>query len=171
MLTLKVQRGEEIVELKFEHSLLSLSKWEARTKKAFLTDRQKTPGELMDYFADMLTCLSPDADPADLFLLKPDQMEKLVEYMNDSQTASSVPQDGKAKHNPETWTNELIYYYLSQMKIPFHPTETWHVNRIMMLIQIAGYKSQPPKKRSATEVMSDWYAANKRNKEILGIKD
>lgn len=169
MLTLTVQNDQQQLELKFEHSLLSLSKWEARTKKPWLSRDPKSPGQLMDYFQDML--LPPEDDPDLVFLLKPEQMEALVNYIGDSQTASSVPDDGKKEFNPEVITSELIYYWMVAMKIPFQPAETWHLNRLMMLIQITNFKNQPPKKRSASDVMADWYAKNKEQKKRLGIED
>lgn len=167
MLKLEVLDEDEKVVLKFEHSLLSLSKWEARNKKAFLTRDTKTPSELVDYFADML--VSPE-DRTDLvYSLSPAQMDQLTDYMNDPQTASSVPQEkNPSRFAAETVTTELIYYWLTELRIPFHPTETWHINRLMMLVQITNYKKQPPKKRKPTEVMNDWRVENARRLKMLG---
>lgn len=166
MLELTVYDNEEAVKLKFEHSLLSLSKWEAKHKKAFLTNLTKSPTELVDYFQDML--LSPE-DRGDLvYRLDPKQLDELAKYINDPRTASSVPQEKTTKFNPETTTSELIYYWLAELKIPFHPTETWHLNRLMMLVQITNYKKQPPKKRKPSEVMKDWATINERQKRMLG---
>jgi hypothetical protein len=170
VLEFKVLDGEDDeVVLQFEHSLLSLSKWEARTKRPFLSPRPMTPMELIDYFGDML--VSPDVDPALVYALKPQHMEALSDYIKDTRTASSVPSSGKPPHNPETITSELIYYWLTALKIPYRPVETWHLNRLMMLVQITNFKNTPPKKRSEKEIMTDWAAQNKRQKEILGIKD
>lgn len=166
MLELKVYDGEEAVMLKFEHSLLSLSKWEAKNKKPFLTTLTKSPSELTSYFKDML--VSPEGRGELVFRLEPEQLDALVKYINDPQTASSVPQEKTTKFNPETTTSELIYYWLTELKIPFHPTETWHLNRLMMLVQITNYKKQPPKKRKPTEVMKDWATINERQKKLLG---
>ena len=166
MLELKVNDGEREVVLKFEHSLLSLSKWESKYKKAFLTNATKTPTELIDYYQMML--VSPEDETDLVLLMDPEQMDELTRYMNDTRTASSVPDDGKKQVNQEIVTSELIYYWLSALRIQFHPTETWHLSRIMMLVQIAGYKQQPEKKRRPKEIWTDWIQENERRKKMLG---
>jgi hypothetical protein len=165
VLELKVHDGEADVTLRFEHSLLSLSKWEAKHKKAFITDKQKTHTELIDYFECML--LPPVLDTTLVLRLSPEQLDQLTEYMNDSQTASSVPVDKNKKGTGEIVTSELIYYWMVALTIPFE-AETWHLNRLMMLVQIANFKQQPPKKRSVSETMSDWKKLNAERKAQYG---
>lgn len=161
MLELKVHddEGREVV-LELEHSLLSLSKWESKYKKAFLSDASKLPSEMIEYFQDML--VSPEVDRNLVFALAPEQLDEIAAYINDPQTASSVPPPDKGP--AETITSELIYYWLVGLQIPFS-AETWHLNRLMMLVQIANFKQQPPKKRNAVEVMRDWRAENEARKK------
>jgi hypothetical protein len=167
VLELIVNDGDEEVALRFEHSLLSLSKWESRTRKVFLSrTEQKSHSELLDYFQDML--LSPEGRPELVYLLSPEQMDRIANYINEDQTASSVPQEGPKQVNPETITSELIYYWLVAMRIPFHPVESWHLSRCMMLVQITNYKNQPPKKKNPRDVMRDWRQENERRKKLLG---
>lgn len=165
MLELKVHDGDREVVLQFEHSLLALSKWEAKHKKPFLTTSARPPTEMIDYFQCML--VSPEVDPDLVYMLEPSELDDIANYMNDSQTASSVPRQ-PSKLAAEVTTSELIYYWLVALKIPFQPTETWHLNRVMMLIEITNYKNQPAKKRKPSEVMSDWRAANERQKKMFG---
>lgn len=165
MLELEVHDDSQDVVLRFEHSLLSLSKWESKYKKALLTNTQKTPSELVDYFQMML--LPPEDNPDLVLLLEPEQMDQLAAYMNDNLTASSVPDEGGKKINDEIVTSELVYYWLSALRIPFQPTETWHLSRIMMLVQIAGYKQQPAKKRNPRQVISDMVKENERRKKLF----
>lgn len=166
MLELEVEVEGTLVTLQFEHSLVSVSKWESRTKIAFHTVRQKSPQELIDYFKDMLLPGLIDEDY--VYALSAEQMEELTKYINEKQTASSVP-DMPKKPNYETMTSELIYYWMVEMGIPFEPTNTWHLSRLLMLIEIKGYKSQPKKKRPVREVWSDWIAQNEAQKKKLGI--
>lgn len=162
MLEFKVLNGDQEVVLKFEHSLLSLSKWESKTRKPFLTTDQKTPTQLLEYFQDML--LPPEDDPDLVYLLDPKQMDRLTDYINEQRTASSIPPQ-PTKYTAEQTTSELIYYWLVQLKIPFHPVETWHLSRLLMLVQITGYKQQPPKKRPVSETMADWIKKNNERRE------
>ena len=166
MLELKVFDGETDVTLKFEHSLLSLSKWESKTKVAFLATPTKTSSVMIDYYQDMLL---GDADPTLVFRLSPAQMDELSEYISDTQTASSVPAGTGSKQSPpEVTTSELIYYWLAELRIPFQPTESWHINRIMMLIQITNFKRQPPEKVDKADFMRRWKQANAEIKEKYG---
>ena len=164
MLELRVHDGERDVVLQFEHSLLSLSKWESKHKIPFLARRIKTNDELIDYFQDMLL---PPGDPRMVYMLDPQQLEDLGQYINDPMTASSVPNEETRKFQEETITSELIYYWLVALEIPFTPTETWHVNRIVMLVQITSYKKQPPKKRPPGDVMAKWRELNEQRKKMF----
>ena len=165
MLKLTVWDDDREVLLKFEHSLLALSKWESRTKRPFLTKEHKSSEDLIDYFQDML--VSPEDREDLVFLLEPEQLDEVREYMNSNLTASSVPAQ-KPEYNPEVVTSELIYYWLSGLQIDFWPTETWHISRIMMLVQIASYKQQPPKKQKSADVMKDWSRINEERLKKYG---
>jgi hypothetical protein len=163
VLEFKVHYDDGPVVLRFEHSLLSLSKWESRYKKPFLTDLVKTPTELFQYFQDMLL---DDQDPDLINLLSPEKFDRLGMYINEQLTASVVPA-AQQKYNSETITSELVYYWFTQLKIPFHPTETWHLSRALMLVQIAGYKSQPAKKRNPKDLMQDYMERNRRQRKLF----
>lgn len=166
MLELKVIDGEREVVLQFEHSLLSLSKWEEKHKKPFLATASKKHEEMIDYFGDML--LNPEESPEIVYRLSPEQLDRLTDYINESRTASSVPEDKDSNGVPEIVTSELMYYWLVALEIPFHPVETWHVSRLSMLVKITSFKRQPAKKRNPKELLNDWASLNQRNKERFG---
>lgn len=153
--------------LQFEHSLRSLSKWEAKHRIAFLGDSAKTPSQMLDYYQCML--LTPEVDPNIVVLLEPHQMDELYKYMNKPQTASSVPKETVKKFNPETTTSELIYFMMGQLKINWE-AQDWHLSRLMILIEITGYKLQPEskKKRPEKEILTDWMAINEARQKQRG---
>lgn len=166
MLELKVRDGEREVVLQFEHSLLSLSKWEQKHKKAFLSTPTKTHIDMIDYYQCMLL---DGADPNLVIRLSPEQLDEVSEYINDPMTASSVPSDGPQRPSNENVTSELIYYWMTALKINWE-AQYWHLNRLMMLIQITNYKQQPEKKRNVREQLRDWRATEARNKKLFGIE-
>lgn len=168
MLELKVHDGEEYVTLQFEHSLLSLSKWESKHKKPFLSRGGISPGQQTDYFRDML--VTPGVDPDLVYRLDPEKLEELWTYINTPQTASSVPRDENQKGPSEVQTSELIYTWLVLLEIPFHPVETWHISRVTMLVEMVTLKKTPPKKKSKMDQLADIMATNNKNKQTLNTR-
>ena len=162
MLELKVLSNDKPVTLKFEHSLLALSKWESKHKKAFLASTSKTSTEMVEYFEEML--ISPPVREL-IYLLSPEQLEEITDYINDPRTASSVP-DVEGLSNPfnkETVTSELIYYWMVALQIPFE-AEKWHLNRLMMLVRITNFKQTPPEKQDKARMFAKWRELNEKRK-------
>jgi hypothetical protein len=165
VLELHVKYGDDEVAIGFEHSLLSLSKWESKHKVPFLSNRAKLSSEMVDYYKCMI--VTPGVDPNVVYALEPSQMDELTDYINSTFTASSVPME-EPKYNPEVTTSELIYYWLVGLQIPFQPTETWHLSRLMMLVQITSFKQQPVKKQRDANVMAKWREINEARKKKFG---
>ncbi|MBO7365205.1 MAG: hypothetical protein J6U28_00720 [Bacteroidales bacterium] len=67
-------------------------------------------------------------------------------------------------------TNELIYYWMTALNIPFDPCQKWHLNRLMMLIKVASIEQQPPKKMSKADAMSQQKALNAARRARLGSR-
>lgn len=167
MLELKVTQNDKPVILKLEHSLLSLSKWESKHRKAFLGPTAKTHVEMIEYFEDML--VTPGNKDL-VYLLAPDQLEEVTNYINANRSASSVPEiQSKSPFQNEIVTSELIYYWMVALRIPFD-AEKWHLSRLLMLIRITNFKSEPPKKQSAAQKMADWRKLNEERKAKLNTK-
>lgn len=162
---LEVIHGDNV--LQFEHSLLSLSKWEARTKKAFMATHTKSNEDMIDYYGDML--MTPGVRAEVIYELPPQVLTDLNDYINDSQTAAKAP-ESDAKGSAGVVTSDLIYSWLVLSKIPIHPTETWHLNRVMMLINLVQAAHQPPKKKSRGERLAQWAATNEANKKFFKSK-
>ena len=101
-----------------------------------------------------MRCMVLTEDPPLNFVerISSSQMQEIAEYINSKQTATTFGPEQPNRGSQETITAELIYYWLVQFRIPFQPTETWHLNRVMTLVKIAGLKQSKPKKMSRQEV-------------------
>jgi hypothetical protein len=154
------------VKLSFEHSLLSVSKWESLHEKPFYGPQDKTEEETESYIRQMLLTQEP---PANFYSrLQRPQFERIQAYINSKQTATTFGIEPEKKGMTEVVTAELIYYWFVQFQIPFHPTETWHMNRIMTLIKIAGIKQSKPKKQSRQQIAEQYRSLNEQRRKQSG---
>lgn len=152
--------------LQLEHSLISLSKWEAKWNKAFLSKKDKTTEETLDYFRCM--AINKNVDPNAFRCLNSDQVDQINRYINAPMTATYFPEE-KSRPNHETVTSELIYYWMISLNIPFE-CQKWHLNRLIALIKVCQIKSTPLKKMSMQEIMSRNAALNAARRKKLNSK-
>lgn len=143
--------------LQLEHSLVSLSKWESKWCKAFLTKAEKTPEETIDYIKCMT--LTQNVNPDVYNYLTNSNVEQVNNYIGAPMTATYLSEDKSGKSNNEVVTAELIYYWMIALNIPFE-CQKWHLNRLLTLIRVCNIKNAPPKKRSGKEIMSRNAALN-----------
>lgn len=180
MLTLNIEKQEfydattrhfiDIPEMKleFEHSLVSLSKWEEIWEIPFLNSSDKTLEQVTSYIKCML--LTPDV-PDEVFLtLTPEHYNQINEYIGSKKTATTFSNPAPSRNTGEFVTAELIYYWLVALQIPFQPTETWHLNRLLTLVKVANLKSTPPKKMSASEVRAQQRQLNAARRAKYGTR-
>lgn len=73
--------------IQMEHSLLSISKWESKWHKSFLSTRTKTNEELFDYFK----CMTVTQNVPDIAFkcLTTDNVMAIVAYMKDDMTGTT----------------------------------------------------------------------------------
>jgi len=133
--------------LKFEHSLLSITAWESKWKKPYLSKEEKTNEQAIDYLRCM--CLTKDVDPKIFRVIAMDRklMKQIADYINDSMTATTIRRRERQTQSREQITNELVYFWMTSFGIPFDPCEKWHFNRLMTLIEIASIKNSDQKKQ------------------------
>lgn len=166
------ERLEEFVSIKeqtlqLEHSLISLSKWESKWKKPFLTKSEKTIEETRDYVRFMT--LNPNVDPNVYEYLSDANIQQINEYISDSMTATFFSKDDDQETNREIITSELIYYWMITLNIPVS-FEKWHLNRLLTLIRVCNVKNKPPKKRSTREIMARNAALNAARRKQFNTK-
>lgn len=149
-----------------EHSLRSLAKWEARWKKPFLTNKQKTRAETIDYVRCMST--TPGVDPSIFETLTDASLNKISEYINDPMTATTFSErDQRKKPSREIVTAELIYYWMVALQIPFE-CQDWHLNKLLTLIRVCEIKNQPKKKGNTREDLNRRNRLNQARKQKMG---
>lgn len=153
--------------LQLEHSLVSLSRWESKWHKAFLSKKEKTYEETLDYVRCMT--ITKNVAPETYYYLSNKSMELIDQYINDPMTATYISEDRNSRPNNEQVTAELIYYWMIALGIP-HEYEKWHLNRLLTLIKVCNRKNTPPKKRSKKELMSRNAALNAARRKQLNSR-
>jgi hypothetical protein len=155
------------IVLEFEHSLVSLSKWEAKYHKLFLSNKEMTDDEMFGYIQAML--VTPNVDSQVLYRLTEDDLNAINEYVNDPMTGttiSNMPED-KSGRTAERISSELIYFWMSQFQID-KECEYWHLNRLFTLIRVHHAKTQKPKKMSKQKRIQTMAELNAARKKQLG---
>lgn len=163
---------EEFIQVKgrtlqLEHSLVSLSKWESKWHKPFLSKAEKTYEETVDYVRCMT--LTQNVDPEIYNNLTNGNINAINRYIEDAMTATSFSEDSVGKAGRETVTAELIYYWMIALNIPFE-CQKWHLNRLLCLIRVCDIKSRPPKKRSRRELARRNSALNAARRKKLNTR-
>lgn len=156
---------EKPVTLQLEHSLVSLSKWEAKWNKPFLSSTDKrTAEEIQDYVRCML--INKDVDPNIFLLLPEENIKEIIDYIDAPMTATTFS-NRQDKPGKEIITNELIYYWMIVLQIPFNPCEKWHLNRLMTLIRVCSIKNAPQKTMGANEIRNRNRALNDARRKAM----
>lgn len=159
---------EEFVSTKeqtllLEHSLVSLSKWESKWHKAFLTKDPKTIEETIDYMKCMTITQNVDSKVYDY--ATNDNVNEVSRYIEAEMTATTFNNQQKT-NNREIITAEIIYYWMIALNIPFE-CQKWHLNRLLTLVSVCNLKNTPPKKMNKKSVASRNTALNAARKQSL----
>lgn len=150
--------------LRLEHSLVSLSKWESKWCKPFLTKNEKTEEELIDYIRCMT--ITKNVNPNVFRNLTSSNVDEIVKYIDAPMTATTFYEGDRKGANREITTSEIIYYWMVTFNIPFE-CQKWHLNRLLTLIRVCNVKNQPAKKMSKQEILSRNAALNAARKKQL----
>ena len=74
-------------ELQLEHSLVSLSKWESKWHKPFLTNKDKTSEETIDYIRCMT--ITQNVDPSVYNFIRQKEIDQIANYIDSPMTATT----------------------------------------------------------------------------------
>lgn len=153
--------------LQLEHSLVSLSKWESKWCKPFLSKEDKTLEETTDYIRCMTITQNIDSK---VYNYIPDSViEEVYKYIDLPMTATRFTEQERGRNNGEQVTAELIYYWMIALNIPME-CQKWHLNRLLTLIKVCSIKNQPPKKMSKRQIMSNNSALNASRRKMHNTK-
>lgn len=156
-------------ELQLEHSLVSISKWESKWNKCFLTRSNKlTDEEYRDYIRCMT--INRKVDPKVYLALQRRHYVAINDYIGKSQTATHF-YDYQRKNGPssESTTSELIYYWMFSYGIPIE-CERWHLSRLMALIEIFSRKNSKSKRMSKGDLAKRNRSLNAQRRAMTGSK-
>lgn len=158
-------RKEQTLQL--EHSLVSLSKWEAKWKKPFLGKGEQTDEEMLDYVRCMT--ITKNVDPEVYSRLSNANIVQINNYIGDPMTATTFSEDRHRRPSRDIITSEIIYYWMITNNIP-PEYQKWHLNRLLTLIRVCNKMNNPPKPRSKGELMRRNASLNAARRAKMGTK-
>lgn len=160
--------------LQLEHSLVSLSKWESKFEKPFLSNEERTSAEIFAYVQMM--DLATDTPPEVFLKLTADDYKEINTYIHSKKTATWFNKPETKSPNRQVVTSELIYYWMTSYEIPW-VAENWHLNRLFTLIEVfneerkaedgkSGKKSV--NRKSVESIAAERRALNEKRKKEMG---
>ena len=155
------------VTLQLEHSLMSVSRWESKWRKPFLTDEDKTRAETMDYIRCMT--INRDVDPNVYAALTPNDIQKIMDYVGAELTATKVYRLKSTNAPKKTITSEVIYSWMVMYNVPFE-CQKWHISRLLKLLDVLEIANNPTNKMSKGETARSNAALNKARRAKLHSK-
>lgn len=158
-------------DIRLEHSLISVSKWEEQTKRQYFSKFKgpSTTEDLLFY----IQCMSLDGpiDEKLLVCISQSELARVLNYINDNRTATTFRSLPEEKGSRNVLTSEVIYYYMAAFRLPWY-AEKWHLSRLLALIRVANSKQSTGKKGKRDGVnyqkkVDEWSRINERNKALL----
>lgn len=152
--------------IRLEHSLVSVSKWESKWGKAFLSRTDKTSEELLDYIKCM--CITQNIKDETFYGLTKKNIDEIVKYINAPMTATKITTSHKGS-NKRFITSEVIYSWMISLQIPVE-FQKWHLNRLLTLIEVCNEENSPKKKMNKPSILSQNASLNAARRAKLHTK-
>lgn len=130
----------EPVTLKLEHSLESLSKWESRYEKPFLSGDEKTTDEVYGYLQAM--SLEGEIPLEVCKRFEPEHFAQLNTYIESKMTATWFRETAQPRgYNSEVVTAEIMYHWITALELDWQ-VQYWHLNRLVTLVKTINEKNK-----------------------------
>lgn len=154
----------EPAKLYLEHSLVSVSKWEAFYEKAFYAEKEKTSEESLMYISLMVLNKTPPED----FLNRLTQSDftQIMEYINKRQSATWF-REAVQENSREVTTAELIYHWMIELEVPTE-FQYWPINRLFIFIKVRSIKKTKEKPMSAEQRRQEYQRLNALRRQQTG---
>lgn len=150
--------------LQLEHSLISVSKWESKWCKPFLSKTPMNRTETIDYIRCMN--ISQNANDIKYQFIPEESLNLIKDYIEAPMSATVLANDKEKVLNPGAITSELIYSWMVILTIPFE-CQKWHLNRLITFINLCQQNSKPKPKRKPGDILRSNAELNaKRLKEL-----
>lgn len=147
--------------LVLEHSLVSIAKWESKWKKSYLSTKDKTFEETIDYVKCMT--ITKNVNPLIYKSLNRQALEAIQKYINDPMTATYFSEKDNRPAGPSIITAEIVYYWMISLGVPME-CQKWHFNRLIALIKVCNIKNNPGKRMTNREILTRNQALNEERK-------
>lgn len=154
-----------VATIELEHSLVSLSKWESKWERPFLSKIQQTEEQILDYIKFMI--VSPGVTQELLDQMSPLNYTQINDYINSKQSATFIAEKPAMPGKQEVITAEVIYYWMIALNIPLE-WENRHLERLFSLIKVCNQKNAPQKSQKVTR--GDDLAARRAENEARRAK-
>ena len=152
--------------LQLEHSLVSISKWEGKWCKPFLSSNDKSVEEIIDYIKCMTITQNVKSETYER--LTEQNLKDINSYIHAPMTATTF-RDAGGRSSGEIITSEIIYYWMIALQIPSE-YQKWHLNRLLTLIRVCDVKNTPPKKMSRKDVAGKYASLNAARRAKMNSK-
>lgn len=178
MLTLKIESFEGWDEEKEEfiyiegqtihmrHCLASISKWESKWHIPFLSRKEKTEEQALDYIRCMV---EEEVSDTVINIIQTRYGREIESYMNNPSTATVVHHDKQEIGSNSPKTSEVIYSWMFQLNIPME-CQYWHINKLITQIDYMNEQQKPPKKISKKDAMARQARINAERRAKLKSK-
>lgn len=133
--------------IRVKHSLISISKWEAKYKKQFLDGlNKKTQEEVNDYIRFMT--ITQNVDPSFYDRLSNEQLLMVNNYISETMSGTKIREpEGKGMGRLKPVSAEEIYYWMTEYNIPPEYAK-WHLSKLLMLIRVCGIRKSASSKKN-----------------------